>query len=73
MSYFTISEAARELGRSTSWLRDAERSGKLPRAKRDLNRWRVYTEEDLQLLRGLLVPSLEDEEFGKPAETEITG
>ena len=51
---FTVSEAARELRRSERWLRDAERTGKIPRARRDLNNWRVYTEEDIAALRGLL-------------------
>ena len=73
MTVLRISQAARQLGMSVDFLREGEKKGKIPKAKRDINRWRVYTEEDLQLLRGLLVPSLEDEEFGKPAETEITG
>lgn len=64
-----ISQAARQLGISVDFLREGEKKGKIPKAKRDINQWRVYTGEDLQFLRGLLVPSLEDEEFGKPAET----
>lgn len=55
---FTVSEAARELHHSERWLREAERKGKLPKAKRDLNNWRVYTEEDLNRLRELLVPGI---------------
>jgi hypothetical protein len=51
---FTVSEAARELRRSERWLRDAERTGKIPRAKRDLNNWRVYTEEDIADIHELL-------------------
>jgi DNA-binding transcriptional MerR regulator len=51
---FTVSEAARELRRSERWLRDAERTGKIPRARRDLNNWRVYTEEDIAALHELL-------------------
>lgn len=54
---FTVSEAARELGRSERWLREAERKGKIPKARRDLNSWRVYTQEDIELLKELLVPS----------------
>lgn len=53
----TVSEVARELGRSVDWLWEAEARGKIPRARRDLNGWRVYTEEDVQLLRELLVPA----------------
>jgi hypothetical protein len=52
-----VIEVARELGVSERWLREAEKKGKLPKAKRDLNNWRVYTEEDLQKLKELLVPS----------------
>ena len=50
----TVSEAARELGHSERWLREAERKGKIPRARRNLNRWRVYSEEDIQAIRRLL-------------------
>jgi len=53
----TVSEAARELGRSEKWLRNAEAKGKIPRARRDLNGWRVYTEEDVTKIKELLVPS----------------
>ncbi len=55
---FTVSEVARELGRSERWLRGAEAKGKIPRARRDLNGWRVYTEEDVEHLKELLVPTL---------------
>jgi DNA-binding transcriptional MerR regulator len=52
----TVSEAARRIDRSERWLREAERKGKIPTARRDLNGWRVYTEEDLERLKALLVP-----------------
>jgi DNA-binding transcriptional MerR regulator len=52
----TVSEAARQICRSERWLREAERKGKIPTARRDLNGWRVYTEEDLEKLKALLVP-----------------
>ena len=51
-----VSEVARALGRSERWLREAEAKGKIPRARRDLNRWRVYTEDDLERLEALLAP-----------------
>lgn len=51
----TVSEAARELGRSERWLREAEKKGKIPRARRDLNGWRVYTSEDLNRLHKLII------------------
>ncbi len=51
----TVSEAAREVGRSEKWLRNAERNGKIPKARRDLNNWRVYTLEDIAKLKELLL------------------
>ncbi|MFC2017883.1 MerR family transcriptional regulator [Chloroflexota bacterium] len=53
----TVSETARELGRSERWLRKAEAEGRIPKARRDLNGWRVYTAEDIQRLRSLLIPN----------------
>ena len=53
---FRVSEAARQLGISAEWLRDAERRGKIPIARRDLNRWRIYTDEDMSKLKQLLFP-----------------
>jgi len=58
----TVSEAARELGRSEKWLRNAERKGKIPRARRDLNGWRVYTSEDIAKLQELIIGSRESAE-----------
>ena len=55
-----VADVARELGYSERFVRQAEKTGKLPKARRDLNGWRVYTEEDLQRLRKLLVPSDEE-------------
>lgn len=52
-----VSEAARTLGCSERFLREAEKRGKIPMAKRDINDWRVYTEDDLKRLRELLVPN----------------
>lgn len=52
----TVSEAARRLGRSERWLRGAEVKGKIPKARRDLNGWRVYTERDIETLASLLIP-----------------
>ena len=48
---FTISEAARELGLSAEWLRQGEKRGSLPPARRDRNGYRSYTAEDLVRLR----------------------
>lgn len=52
-----VSQAARELERSERWLRDAERKGKIPKARRDLNGWRVYTAEDIVILKELIIGS----------------
>lgn len=51
----SVSEAARKLGRSERWLREAEKKGKIPNAKRDLNGWRVYTFKDIARLKELLL------------------
>ena len=56
-SILNVSQAARQLERSERWLRDAERKGKIPKARRDLNGWRVYTPEDIAKLRELIVGS----------------
>ena len=53
---FTVSQAAREIGRSERWLRKAEAEKRIPEAKRDLNGWRVYTQEELEVIKRLLVP-----------------
>ena len=48
---YGTSEAARELGLSAEWLRQGEKRGALPKAKRDRNGYRIYTESDLERLR----------------------
>ncbi len=52
-----LSQAARELERSEKWLRHAEAEGRIPKARRDINNWRVYTAEDIESLKELLVPA----------------
>lgn len=49
--------AAQALGCSETWLRRAESRGLIPKARRDLRGWRVYTEADISALKGLLAPS----------------
>ena len=61
MRVLRVAEIARELGCSERFLREAEKKGKLPKAKRDLNGWRVYTQEDLERLRKLLIPGSEQQ------------
>jgi DNA-binding transcriptional MerR regulator len=48
---YSISEAARELGLSAEWLRQGEKRGSLPVARRDRNGYRYYTPEDIERLR----------------------
>jgi DNA-binding transcriptional MerR regulator len=48
---YSISEAARELGLSAEWLRQAEKRKSLPAAKRDRRGYRYYTPEDIERLR----------------------
>lgn len=52
-----ISEVARKLGVSASWLRKLERKGKIPPARRDVvSGQRRYMPEDLDRLRKYLYP-----------------
>ncbi len=48
---YGISEAARELGLSAEWLREGEKRGSLPKARRDRNGYRYYTDDDIERLR----------------------
>jgi len=48
---YGITETARILNLSTEWLRQGERRGSLPKAKRDRNGHRFYTIEDIERLR----------------------
>ncbi len=50
-SIYSISQAARELELSAEWLREGEKRGSLPKAKRDRNGYRIYSESDLERLR----------------------
>ena len=57
---FTISEVARELGLSAEWLRQGEKRGSLPKARRDRNGYRYYTLEDIERLRNRRLFSTEE-------------
>ncbi|MFC2022823.1 MerR family DNA-binding transcriptional regulator [Chloroflexota bacterium] len=57
----TVSEVARRLGCSERWLRDAETKGRIPKARRNLNGWRIYTEGDIEGLASLLIPPREED------------
>jgi len=56
MRLLRVSEVAGELGCSERFLGEADKRGKIPKAKRDINNWRVYTEEDIIYLERLLLP-----------------
>lgn len=60
--YLKVSEVARQIGRSERWLRESEAKGKIPKARRDLNNWRIYTDEDVQQIIDLLIPKSKDGE-----------
>lgn len=61
---YRVEAAANKLGVSPSFLRHND-GKRLPAASRDINRWRVYTDEDLEHLRTLLAP--------RPAAQETRG
>ena len=48
---YNVSEAARELGLSAGWLREGEKRGALPPARRDRHGHRYYTLQDIERLR----------------------
>ena len=56
MELRNVTRAAPELNVAESWLRRAEQRGLIPRARRDQNGWRVYSEDDIAELRRLLIP-----------------
>ena len=58
MRLMTISEVARELGISVDWLRRAEKVGTIPRARRRVSGWRVYSADEVERLKSLLIPSI---------------
>lgn len=49
--YFSSSEVAELLNISKKWLYVLEAEGKIPRAKRDSNNFRYYTESDIRKIR----------------------
>jgi len=51
-----ITAVARRLGCSPEFLRDLEKSGRIPPAPRDLNRHRRFSPEDIQRLKAVVFP-----------------
>jgi DNA-binding transcriptional MerR regulator len=60
MELLRVNQAARVLGCSETWLRRAEGRVGIPKARRDVNGWRVYTGEDIAALRAVLLPRVPD-------------
>ena len=52
---------ARELGISADWVRRAEREGKIPPVRRDLHGHRRFRPEDVERLRQILFPSMQQD------------
>ena len=47
-------EVAKIVGRHPDTIRDYERRGVIPAARRDIAGWRVYSEEDVETIRRIL-------------------
>ncbi len=50
----SITEMASQLGVTTKTITRWEKAGKIKPAKRDWRGWRVYTQDDLQLMKGFV-------------------
>ncbi len=50
----SITEVAKELGVTTKTITRWEKAGKIRQASRDWRGWRVYTPEDLDLMKGFV-------------------
>lgn len=48
---YTVHDIGRALGLSAQTIRNYENFGKLPRPKKDENKWRYYTDEDLNKIK----------------------
>lgn len=53
-TFYTLSEAERELNCSERWFRKTGQGGKIPKVRRDLNGWRVYAQEHTEKIERLL-------------------
>ena len=47
-------EVARLVSRHPDTIRDYERRGVIPAARRDIAGWRVYSEDDVEMIRRIL-------------------
>lgn len=50
----TITEVAEEIGVVPKTIMRWEKTGKVPKPKRDFRGWRVYTDKDLEELKGFI-------------------
>ena len=50
----SITEVARQLGVTTKTITRWEKAGKIKPAKRDWKGWRVYTQEELEQMKGFV-------------------
>ncbi len=53
-----IHNVAKELGVSIQTIKNFEKAGILPKARRDSKGWRYYTQEDLIKIKALYSPEL---------------
>jgi len=52
--WFSVTDVAKELGVTTKTITRWEKVGKVKQAKRDWRGWRVYSKEDLEVMKGFV-------------------
>lgn len=52
--WLSVTEVAKELGVTTKTITRWEKAGKIKQAKRDWRGWRVYSPEDLEVMKGFV-------------------
>ena len=63
-----ITAAARWLGVSSAWLKNLERRGTIPRARRDVHGHRRYTDVDLKKIREAIFTRTEERRLASGRE-----
>ncbi len=66
-----ISSFARKVGFSADSLRQMERHGRIPAARRDHNGHRRFTEDDVARLRAMLLRQRADDRIGTGIREEV--
>lgn len=69
---FGITQAARQIGCSERWLREAPKKGKIPTARRDVNGWRTYTQEDIDIIKALLIGQSPNTSISKASSRAVS-